>query len=272
MKLSFSTLACVDWDLAKIAGLAAEWGYDGVELRVAGEGQVSPDLSSTERKKVRDLFSRHHLVIPCLAAYTRFAFPEPELRQENIKALKQVIDLAHDLEAPYVRTFGANPDRPVDHDNLTSWIAQALVAVDDYATSRGVRVLLETHDLLSTGAEVQQVFARTGPITAGVLWDVKHSLRKGESVTETLEQLGGLVYHVHLKDWLVVPGLNQDRLVLIGAGELPLATIIGSLRSMGYKGYLSLEWEKYWHPEIEDSYIAIYQYRQQMKLQRINHA
>lgn len=264
MKLSFSTLACVDWDLAKIAGLAAEWGYDGVELRVAGGGQVSPELPAAERKKVRSLFSRQQLAIPCLAAYTRFAFPEPELRQENIEALKQVIDLAHDLEAPYVRTFGANMDQSVDHESLTSWVAQALMAIDDYATSRGVRVLLETHDLLSTGAEVYQVFARTGPITAGVLWDVKHSLTKGESVPETLAQIGDLVYHVHLKDWLVVPGMKQDRLVLVGAGELPLTTIITSLRSLGYKGYLSLEWEKHWHPEIEDSYIALYQYRQKI--------
>jgi len=265
LRLSFSTLACVGWDLATIVRLAREWGYDGVELRVADDEAVHPALSQTERKNVRRLFTRNKLAIPCLAAYTRFAFSEPERRQENIIALKQVIDLAHDLEAPYVRTFGANVDWPVDRENLARWIADGLVAVDDYATKRGVRVLLENHDLLSSGHAVRQVFDLAGPISAGVLWDVKHSLREGEAVTATLQKVGALIHHIHLKDWLVVPGLGQDRLVLLGAGALPLETIVEYLQVIGYRGFLSLEWEKRWHPGIEDSYIAIYQYIQKIK-------
>lgn len=265
MKLSFSTLACFDWDLPKIAGIAEKWGYDGVELRVDGDQHISPSFSRGEREKVRRLFSRHGLEIPCLAAYTRFAFPEGELRQENILALKQVIDLAHDLEAPYVRTFGANTDQLINKESLTQWVAEALLAADDYAAHRGVRVLLETHDQLSTGFEIKQVFARTGPISAGVLWDVKHSLVKGEALSATLEYIGDLVYHVHLKDWLKVPGLDKERLLLVGAGELPLAGILESLKGIDYQGFLSLEWEKLWHPEIEDSYLAIYQFVQKMR-------
>ncbi|NLJ74805.1 MAG: sugar phosphate isomerase/epimerase [Firmicutes bacterium] len=265
MKLSFSTLACVDWDLPKIAELADEWGYDGVELRVSGNQHVSPDLSQEERKSIRRLFSRYGLAIPCLAAYTRFAFSEKERRQDNIEELKRVIDLAHDLECPYVRTFGANSDQLFDQETLVEWIAHALMTVDDYAASRGVRVLLETHDVLSRGVDVKRVFEKTGPISAGVLWDVKHPLMKGEAVGETIEHIGDLVYHVHIKDWLTVPGLDQERLLLVGAGELPLAAILEHLEDINYKGYLSLEWEKLWHPDIEDSYIAIYQYAEKMK-------
>lgn len=265
MKLSFSTLACVDWELPKITELAERWGYDGVELRVSGDQHLSPDLSPEKRKNIRRLFSRHGLEIPCLAAYTRFAFAEQGLRQENIRELKRLIDLAHDLESPYVRTFGADASQSFEKERLTMWIADALMAVEDVALRRGVRVLLETHDTLSRGFDLKQVFERTGPISAGALWDVKHPLVQGESVGETLEYIGDLIHHVHIKDWLTVPGLDQERLVLVGAGELPLATIFEGLKSMGYQGFLSLEWEKLWHPEIEDSYIAIYQYLQKTK-------
>ena len=34
MKSSFSTLACPDWSLPQVLAAAANYGYDGVELRV----------------------------------------------------------------------------------------------------------------------------------------------------------------------------------------------------------------------------------------------
>jgi sugar phosphate isomerase/epimerase len=35
------------------------------------------------------------------------------------------------------------------------------------------------------------------------------------------------------------------------------ADVIAVLRAMGFAGYVSFEWEKYWHPEIEEPEIAL---------------
>lgn len=266
MKLAFSTLACADWDLEKVAETAAKFGYQGVELRVSGTQHVDPDFTAEERKKVVEIFERRNLEIVCLAAYTKFAFPEQEVRDKQIEELKRVIDLAHDLKCPYVRTFGVGgPRGDFTKEDAIGWIAEAFVAVDDHAAERGVRVLLETHDSTSTGEDVGKVLDKAGNVTAGALWDLKHPLMNRESVDETIKHLGEKIYHVHVKDWLEVPGMEREKLILLGAGDLPLREIVTKLKEAGYDGYYSLEWEKLWHPEIEDSYVAIYQFVQKMR-------
>ena len=38
---------------------------------------------------------------------------------------------------------------------------------------------------------------------------------------------------------------------------MPLREVIETLRAMSYEGYISFEWEKYWHPEIEEPEVAL---------------
>lgn len=138
MKLAFSTLACVDWDLEKVASVARRFGYDGVELRVSGEQHVSPDFTAPKRTSVRRLFRHNELEIACLSAYTRFGFAERNMREQQIRELRRTIDLAHDLECPYVRTFGASDISPeAQKEHQISWIADALRTVADYAEHTG---------------------------------------------------------------------------------------------------------------------------------------
>jgi sugar phosphate isomerase/epimerase len=44
---------------------------------------------------------------------------------------------------------------------------------------------------------------------------------------------------------------------LTGEGQFPLAEIRRVLETINYNGFLSFEWEKKWHPEIEVPEIAI---------------
>jgi sugar phosphate isomerase/epimerase len=54
-------------------------------------------------------------------------------------------------------------------------------------------------------------------------------------------------------------------LVLLGKGELPCQATIKLLYDKGYRGYLSAEWEKKWHPEIEEPEVAMPQHAQIMR-------
>jgi hypothetical protein len=40
-----------------------------------------------------------------------------------------------------------------------------------------------------------------------------------------------------------------------------VAEAIRLLAARGYDGWISLDWEKYWHPEIEDPETILPQYR-----------
>jgi sugar phosphate isomerase/epimerase len=66
------------------------------------------------------------------------------------------------------------------------------------------------------------------------------------------------VRHVHLKD--SVPAGADRRYVLTGAGEVPVGRQIAALAKSGYRGVYSFEWEKRWHPEIEEPEVAFPQF------------
>src|SRR5688572_18579331 len=76
-KTAFSTVACPEWTLARVASAAAEYGYSGVELRTFGSGstQFACDPALTAPEKVRSLFGAAGTEIASLA--TSVAFDEP---------------------------------------------------------------------------------------------------------------------------------------------------------------------------------------------------
>jgi fatty-acyl-CoA synthase len=93
------------------------------------------------------------------------------------------------------------------------------------------------------------------------LWDSHHPYRVGESVDEVVQALDGHIAHVHVKD---ARRLDSDpygwQLVLLGEGEVPVREQLQALRQQGYQGYVSVEWEKKWHPEIPDPEVALPQH------------
>jgi hypothetical protein len=52
---------------------------------------------------------------------------------------------------------------------------------------------------------------------------------------------------------------------LVGRGESPIFQAIDLLRNGGYEGYYSFEWEKLWHPELEEPEVAFSAYVSAMK-------
>ncbi|GER90228.1 hypothetical protein KDW_43900 [Dictyobacter vulcani] len=92
----------------------------------------------------------------------------------------------------------------------------------------------------------------------GIASSVSHGC---EDARKYGQVLGSRVAHVHVKD------ARRDqteksgwKLVLIGEGEVPVQAQLQSLYEHGYDGYVSVEWEKRWHPEIEEPEIALPQH------------
>ena len=70
--------------------------------------------------------------------------------------------------------------------------------------------------------------------------------------------------HVHIKDSIGY-GEGKIKYVGLGKGEVPIAEALKLLKSINYKGYFSLEWEKKWHPELDEPEKVIPFYPQFMK-------
>ena len=46
------------------------------------------------------------------------------------------------------------------------------------------------------------------------------------------------------------------RYVQIGDGEIPLRDALQILKAEGFNGWLTFEWEKFWHPSLADASVA----------------
>jgi len=101
----------------------------------------------------------------------------------------------------------------------------------------------------------------------GILWDTHHPYRiLGESPATTCKKLGKWIRYTHWKDSITKPGTKEGHeLCLVGEGDIPLRDILAALKACRYDGYLTLEWEKLWCPQIAEPEVAFPKYVQHMR-------
>ena len=269
MKYAFSTLACPAWSIEQVVDAATRLGYDGVELRLLdGEGIVPRTDRAMVERAVALGRSRGGDVC-AVDSSCRFLQSDETEQERQIADLLAWIGLAYDLQVPLLRVFGgANPEggASATDDEVNARVAAALRRVAPEAERADVTVVLETHDAFSSARRVADVLERVGSSHITALWDSHHPYRMGESPEDVIAALDGRIAHVHVKDARRRPsadGPSADgawQLVLLGEGEVPVRGQLAALRGAGYTGYVGVEWEKKWHPEIADPEIALPQH------------
>jgi sugar phosphate isomerase/epimerase len=269
LPIAFSTLGCPDWELRKILDFAADHGYAAIELRGL-QGNLDlpshPAFAAGQIDQTKRDISAHGLKIACVSSSTRTGEEDSGKRNKELADGRRFIDLASTLGAPYVRVFGDGP--PVAKgaapgEDLKARVAEGLHELGEYGATKNVTVILESHDNFTASATLTDVFHRAASEHAALLWDAHHTFATSNEEPEfTVKQLGKLIRHTHIKDSV---GTGEDRkYVLTGRGTVPIKRQVAALRSINYKGYFCYEWEKVWHPELEDPATAFPDYVQVM--------
>jgi sugar phosphate isomerase/epimerase len=258
MKLAYSSLACPGWTIEEAATAAERYGYNAIEWRLADGATIEPDTSPDVLRRLRAAPAAQGIEIACLDTSCRVTQGTSEERAAVIIAGKRMIDIASELTAPYIRVFGGPLPEGATHISMLAPTAEVLHALGSYGSTLGVTVLLETHDTWTGSSDVQAVIHATNLPTVKVLWDAHHTYRAGETPAQSLTLLGDLIAYVHIKDSLPIEGKPDAWAYnLLNEGNVPLQEICSALKHAGYDGYLSLEWEKKWHPEIAEPEIAL---------------
>jgi fatty-acyl-CoA synthase len=240
VKLAFSNLAAPAWTLERTVAAVAEYGYDGLELRLLDGEPIDPiALSDETRRSVPDTLGRVPLV--CLDTSI-------ELGGDFAGSLPAALELAREWRAPLVRVFGGPVDDLGD-------VARRLEPALALAERLGVVVALETHDSFASARRVGELLRLVPSPAFGALWDFHHPYRMGESPSQVIEQLGGRIVLVHVKD--ARRAGEEWQLVPLDEGEVPVAESLAALRAAGYDGWVSVEWEKRWHPELAEPEVAL---------------
>ncbi len=265
LPLAFSTLGCPKWDWNTIVKNANTWGFAALELRGIQDQMDLPkcaEFSSTRiQATMRDLAATG-LKISDLGASAQMHEPDPAKRAKHIDEAKRFIDLAHQLHVPYVRVFPDKLIRGEEKQVTMARISEGLHTLGEYARPAGVTVILESHGEFRSVDLLVPVLEGAKSKSVAFLWDAHHTCVEGEKPADSWRQLGKYTRHVHLKDSLPIPGKpsHERRYVLIGAGDIPVKATVEVLVKGGYKGYFCFEWEKRWHPEIEDPEVSFPHY------------
>ena len=176
-------------------------------------------------------------------------------REKALDEGRRFIDLAHAMGVKYVRMFGDKIPPGEPREAVIARVIEGFQQMAAHAKAAGVTVLMESHGDFTRSKDIEAVRAGVASDAFAVLWDAHHTFVAGhEAPADTYAALGRWVRHTHLKD--SKPAGADRRYVLTGAGEVPVKTQVQVLASAGYKGYYCFEWEKKWHPEIEEPEVA----------------
>jgi sugar phosphate isomerase/epimerase len=263
LRIAFSTLAFPDATLASAVSLGRSWGYAGVELRLIDGELIDSSMSAADRARVKRTVAAAGLPVVAVDSSIRLTDDDPGPQ------LRQFLDLASDWESPLVRVFGGKlaADRAERQEQLRA-AARVLESSVPLARRLGVAIGVETHDDFSASSVVAELLALADtegadPEWVGAVWDSHHPYRVGEQPADVYANLGQRILLAQVKDARRSPD-GGWQLVLLGEGEVPVRQMLGLLAAGGYPGWISVEWEKRWHPEIEAPEVALPQHRRML--------
>jgi len=264
MKISFSTLGCPDWSFEKILNEAERMGYDGIEIRgVENEMDLAkiPYLNGAGWVKTAAELKKRGLVISNLG--TSANFHSKDTWEQSVAEAKAAVDVAEAAGIPYIRIFGDSVDKS-KYDETLKLIASGWTEVYKYSENTSVTPLVEVHGSFNTIEIFKDVLKYMTHPDFAVLWDIEHSYKTYES--NFLEFFGFIrkyTKHIHVKDTKKVNG--EWKLTNPGHGDVPIGLHLALLSATNYNGFISFEWEKKWHPELDGAEVAFPQYIEMVK-------
>jgi sugar phosphate isomerase/epimerase len=268
MKLAFSTLGCPNWELDGIAQAARAFGYEAIELRaIAGELNLlkRPEFQPARVEETRRWLADQSLTVCCVDTSCTFDSRDADERREQVRVAIRYAELAAALGAPLIRVFPDKIQNGATRAGTRDNIAASLLEVAGRVPA-GVRVGLETHGDFARGLAAAEIMRLADHENVALIWDVANSLAAGDSIEESAREVAPHLAHVHLRDAREVEGTEHWLPVLAGRGAVSFAKAVHVLDLVGYDGYISFEWEKYWHPEIEEPEVALPDFIEAMKI------
>lgn len=227
-KVALSTASCYPETCTTAFEMAADLGFDGVEV------MVWTDPVSQDPDALRGLSERFGVPVlaihaPCLLLTQRVWTSDPwtklvraQAAAERVGAQTVVVHPPFRWQRDYARGFVEGLQRMQDEtdvrfavENMFPWRAR----------NREVAAYLPHWDLLELDVPTTTL-------------DLSHTAVSGSDALEVLDVLGDRLAHVHLADG---SGSNRDEHLVPGRGSQPCAEVLERLARNGYDGTVVLE-------------------------------
>ena len=256
IKFSGHTMGAPKCDIYQVIDLFKAIGYDGIEVRVAADGQINSEtITDDEAKKIYAAAQAKGMEFSCLTSYYQ-NFVKMEEREDVIKNLKRVIEIAAILHCPLVRVYGGvepfSQPGTWFNDCWTRTV-DGIRRTAEYAAKFGVKICIETHigSLTMSVRDTVRLIEDVNMANVGMLLDYAWVELAGvETGAEAIRKAARHIFHVHIKDWKLESRIPlKKKSCLMGEGTVRWKEALDELKKIGYTGYVSDEYEKYWYPQ-----------------------
>jgi sugar phosphate isomerase/epimerase len=226
--------------LAKLAG------YDALELAPFTFAPLITDISSRQRREIRDTAEGHGLAISGIhwvLAYTEgmhINHPDPASRQRASDYLVAAVDFCADVGGRFL-IFGSPKRRDilpgVTLAQAETWTLETFRAATALAEQRGVTICLEPlatteTNFLNTAADTIALARRMASPAFKIMLDVKAMCAESKSIPQLIAESAGEFAYFHA---------NDRNLKGPGFGDVDFTPIAAALKSVNYDGFVSVE-------------------------------
>lgn len=223
------------WTLDK----AQELGFDTVDIFI-----TKPETFPTDAVKERkDRLGIDLVTTTTLGLETNIIDPDPAVRANGLRALKQLIDINVAIDSTVLggvnyAAWGYLPGRPRTEQEW-DWSVTAMREAANYAKERSDMVIavepvnrFETH-FLNIVADGVRYCQDVGTGNMKVHPDTFHMIREETSFTEPLETWG--------RDYLGYVHVCENNRGIPGTGLVPWKEFFTTLKHIGYSGCVAIE-------------------------------
>ena len=246
---------------------AKKVGADGVELldffyNDPGSDRISlftQEQVADKRKAAREALRETGLPVPIFSVANNFAKHDPDERAIELKKIAFGVDEALEYGARVVRVFAGDVSDSVAFDDARAYIVKGLAEASRYAHERGIQLALENHGTLVGRSDqvcrmIEDVRDQAGNDALGANPDTGNFLIVDQPSDQAIREIAPFAMMVHFKDFADAPDdwagfayktVSGKPLVgtAVGEGAVNLAACISALRTDGFDGWLSVEYE-----------------------------
>jgi len=251
-----ASLDFTKWAPEKVVDVLAEAGYAALEWTLA---QFNPRTkSAADLKNMVKMVRSHGMEVSEVVVQQDLVTTDSSLRKERAKLIEECILAAARAEVRILNVFSgpATWERgatriPEDLSEGRAWdlLLSAYEPLVRFAEKYRVQLALEPafkmlcHDYYST----QELFRQLDSPWLGINLDPSHLTLYRNDVQWVIRQWAERIKHVHLKDVMGRVGIpGQDFMFpLLGEGLVQWSDFFRALDGIGYKGFLSVEFESF---------------------------
>jgi sugar phosphate isomerase/epimerase len=259
MRFAFSTVSCPKWDFDTILARAREYGYGGVEVRGFLNESVptAADVFKADLDDLHRTFERSGVQVACLAssiameqAAGAWKVWRRSPNDRRAAELRTFIDAAGRLGCHLVKIFDTQVRPGQSRSSAGVALGDWLLPLADYAADRDVVIVIENALSFRASKEMWSILDRLQHPSIACCWDVFNAALLGESPYFSVPVLNSKIAYTQVKDATLGPlGATYCKL---GEGDVPVEKFVARLKGIGYTGYVTVEWEKAWLPNIAE--------------------